>query len=91
MKWLLQDVREAVADRKSAFFKSPFIEKGGSSQWAFKQGVQVRPGQEIGRGAHVDKLDSFVSLIIQLDDMTNKLRLWPKAGSARREVNWSGL
>ncbi len=64
MKWLLQDVRETVADRKSAFFKSPFIEKGGSSPWAFKQGVQIRPGQEIGRGAHVDKLDSFVSSVI---------------------------
>jgi hypothetical protein len=65
MKWLLQDVRETVADRKSAFFKSPFIEKGGSSPWAFKKGVQARSGQEIGRGAHIDKLDSFVSSIIE--------------------------
>ena len=87
MKWLLQDVRETVADRKSAFFKSPFIEKGGCSPWAFKQGIQVRPGQEIGRGSHVDKLDSFVSSIIEPGDIANKHRLWPKAGSARREVN----
>jgi hypothetical protein len=62
MKWLLQDVRETVADRRSLFFESPFIEKGGSSPWASKQGVQVRPGQPTYNASHIDKLDSFVSL-----------------------------
>jgi hypothetical protein len=61
MKWLLQDVRETVADRRSSFFESPFTEKGGSSPWASKQGVQVRPGQPTHNASHIDKLDSFVS------------------------------
>lgn len=64
MRWLLQDVRETVVDRKLSFFEAPFVEKGQSSPWTSCVAVQVRPRQ--GEPAHIDKLESFVSSIPSL-------------------------
>lgn len=87
MRWLLQDVRESVADRRSSFFDAPFVETGDFSPWTSKTGIQVQPTQPIGDVPHFDKLDSFVSSKTKPDYVANKHRLWPKAGSPRQEAN----
>ncbi|KAE9366847.1 hypothetical protein N431DRAFT_351183 [Stipitochalara longipes BDJ] len=60
MRWLLQDVRETVADRRSAFFKAPFVETGRNSPWASNPRKQVQSEPSSGDATHIDKLDSFV-------------------------------
>jgi len=92
MRWLLQDVREIAADRKSSFFEAPFVHQGTFSPWASKSGVQVRPGDAVGDAPHIDRLDSFVSSQILSYAEADKRRLRPgPASSARREVNGSGV
>jgi hypothetical protein len=87
MRWLLQDVRETLADRKSSFFEAPFVEKAGFSPWASESGVQVGPGHPTGDAPHVDKLDSFVSLKIRPDYKANMHRSWPRVGLPRRKAS----
>jgi hypothetical protein len=87
MRWLLQDVRETLADRKSSFFEAPFVEKAGISPWASESGVQVGPGYPTDDIPHVDKLDSFVSLKIRPGYKANMHRSWPRVGSPRRKAS----
>jgi len=61
MRWLLQDVRETVTVRRSAFFEAPFVETGNDSPWTSNPRKQVRPGSSSGVATHIDKMDSFVS------------------------------